>query len=95
MDAVGVINKLPDIISGIAEGGTVGIVLKITFLLLIIGGAIWLNNWSENKKNEEIKKKTDQGQNKDQVDIIEENSGLEDDAKKAEKEIQDIFGKKK
>lgn len=95
MDTIGLIDRLPGIISGIAEGGTVGVILKITLLVLLIGSAIWLNTWVENKKNEAIKKETDRGQNKDQGSIVDENLRLEDDAKKAEQEINDIFRAKK
>lgn len=89
------ISKLPGIIGGVAEGSTVGTILKLVLLLGLGIGAWLLSRWIKKQKQAAAQRETDQGRAKDQGSIVDDTQKDEDAMKKSEQEVRDIFNKPK
>ena len=82
------------VILGIFSGGSVLIGLKLGLAAVLIGGVVWLLTWIDRQALDQSKKNTSKDRTDTQSGIDDSGKQIFDDAKKSEKDIEDIINKK-
>lgn len=80
------VKQLMDAITKIPSLGLYGIIAAIVLIIVMVGVWLWWHNWY----NKQVQKETEQQRAKDQAGTVTDNQKIEDEAKKAQEQIDAI-----